>query len=91
MGTFQMRVRRSAGAGRIAGSYSNGASSNGALSIPVDPASAFASTASMGSMDIPAPDSSSQQSAAVNASIDEDFEDESTIYLTAPKVSKVLH
>ncbi|CAL8469570.1 g9111 [Coccomyxa elongata] len=80
MGSFEMLVRRSTKGGSTSAS-SNGAFSNGAITAP-PPASAFASTQSM---DIPAGDYPAAQSVSVS-SIDEDIDDESTIFLTAPKV-----
>ncbi|EIE21470.1 hypothetical protein COCSUDRAFT_66905 [Coccomyxa subellipsoidea C-169] len=80
MGSFELLVRRST-KGDISSSSLNGAASNGAMVAP-PPASAFASTQSM---DIPAGDFPAAQSVSVS-SIDEDIDDESTIFLTAPKV-----
>ena len=75
-----MRVRRSSkGSGGV---VLNGAYTNGASPIAVPPGTAFASTASM---DIPASETAAAPSEAV-ASVDEDIDDESTIFLTAPKV-----
>jgi hypothetical protein len=81
MGSFEMLVRRST-KGSISSPSLNGAASNGAVAAP-PPASAFASTQSM---DIPAGDYPAAQSVSVS-SVDEDIDDESTIYLTAPKVT----
>lgn len=85
MGSFEMLVRRSTKGGSTSAS-SNGAYSNGAITAP-PPASAFASTQSM---DIPAGDFPAAQSVSVS-SIDEDIDDESTIFLTAPKVAHLSH
>lgn len=85
MGSFEMRVRRST-KGDISSSSLNGAASNGAMVAP-PPASAFASTQSM---DIPAGDFPAAQSISVS-SIDEDIDDESTIFLTAPKVTHLIY
>ena len=83
MGSFEMRMRRSSKGAAISGMEMNGAYTNGAPPIPVQlPGMAFSSTASM---DIPASDTAPVSSEAV-ASVDEDIDDESTIFLTAPKV-----
>ncbi|CAK0784621.1 hypothetical protein CVIRNUC_007825 [Coccomyxa viridis] len=83
MGSFEIRVRRSSkgssGAGSLNTSSYNG--SEPAFPIP-PPGTAFASTASM---DIPAGEM--VQQGATQASMDSvDFDDESTVFLTAPKV-----
>ncbi|CAL5229567.1 g12921 [Coccomyxa viridis] len=82
MGSFEMRVRRSSKGSNGASNmsmYSNG--SEPAYPTP-PPGSAFASTASM---DIPAGDMP-QQSMSQSSLDSDDFDDESTVFLTAPKV-----
>lgn len=87
MGSFEMRVRRSSKRGASGGAAFAGAYTNGASPIPVPaPGTAFASTASM---DMPAQDAAPAPSVAV-ASVDEDVDDESTIFLTAPKARAAL-
>ena len=89
MGSFEMRVRRSSrGAGGAPGGgitlYANGSYTNGASPIPIPPpGTAFASTASM-DLGPGGVDPAGTPSPAV-ATVDEDFDDESTIFLTAPK------
>ena len=85
MGSFEMLVRRSTKGGATSAS-SNGAYPNGTITEPSQ-SSAFASTQSM---DIPAGDFPAAQSVSVS-SIDEDIDDESTIFLTAPKVAHLPH
>ena len=87
MGSFEMRVRRSSKGSSSGGMLLGGAYTNGASPIPVPPpGTAFASTASM---DIPAYEAAQAPSEAV-ASVDEDIDDESTIFLTAPKAHTCL-
>ena len=93
MGSFEMRVRRSSrgagGAGRGGVTYYANGYTNGASPIPIPPpGSAFASTASM---DLSGVDSGAPIPAV--ATVDEDIDDdESTIFLTAPKAGRTqLH